>query len=235
LKSKISTFLIVDDEELARGQLCRQLGRLIPAFVGMEAANVGEARSLLMTHQVCGVFLDLDLLGSYGMSFLPEIRAMGVPVVITTAHERFAVEAFDGDAADYLLKPIEESRLARALIRIRNASGNQEDRVIVFGDQNHCWPLQPEEIVMMESEGSYVLIHLKDRKPVLLTRSLKEIEHLLPSNQFVRVNRSQIVRLHCLKKISRKDGGSFTAELDGIGTIDFSRRQTQAFRQRHGF
>jgi two-component system, LytTR family, response regulator len=229
------TLLVVDDEDLARAELCRQIGGLLPSFMGIEAANIHQARELLMSHRVDGVFLDLEMPGGNGMTFLPEVRAMGVPVVITTAHDRYAVEAFDGDAADYLLKPIERTRLARALGRIRKPAAGEEGKLIVLGDQSSCWPLHPDEIVMAESEGSYVMLHLKDRKPILLTRSLKEIEHLLPESRFVRANRSQIVQLHCLKLIRRREGGGFAADLDGHGTIEFSRRQSQAFRQRFGF
>ncbi|MEO5712023.1 MAG: LytTR family DNA-binding domain-containing protein [Luteolibacter sp.] len=229
------SFLIVDDEDLARAELCRQIGGLLPSFIGIEARNTNQARELLLSHRVDGVFLDLEMPGGHGMTFLPEIRAMGVPVVVVTAHENFAVDAFDGDATDYLLKPIEKSRLARALARIRRTDKNLDSNLIVLGDQSNCWPLHSEEIIMAESEGSYVMLHLKDRKPILLTRSLKEIEHLLNDNLFVRANRSQIVQLHCLKQIRRRDGGAFTAELDGHGTIEFSRRQSQAFRQRFGF
>ncbi len=229
------TFLIIDDEDLARAELGRQIGELLPAFNGIEAANVRQARGLLLSHRVDGVFLDLEMPGDHGMTFLPEIRAMGIPVVITTAHDRFALEAFDGEAIDYLLKPIKHSRLARTLARLRKPEPESERKLLVLGDQSSCWPLHPEEIVMAESEGSYVMIHLKDRKPILLTRSLKEIEHLLPESLFVRVNRSQIVQLHCLQLIRRRESGGFTADLEGHGPIEFSRRQAQAFRQRFGF
>ncbi|MEO8613982.1 MAG: LytTR family DNA-binding domain-containing protein [Luteolibacter sp.] len=239
LKSQALNFLIVDDEELARTELRRQIGVLLPSFVALEAGNINQARELLLSHPIDGVFLDLEMPGGHGMSFLPEIRAMGVPVVVVTAHERFALDAFDGDAADYLLKPIESARLARALARVRRlelqADTRPGKRLIVLGDQSNCWPLHSEEIIMAESEGSYVMLHLKDRKPILLTRSLKEIEHLLDENHFVRANRSQIVQLQCLKQIRRQGSSSFTAELDGHGTIIFSRRQSQAFRQRFGF
>lgn len=235
LKTQPLTFLIVDDEDLARAELSRQIGELLPSFTSIEAANVRQARGLLLSHRVDGVFLDLEMPGGHGMTFLPEIRSMGVPVVVTTAHERFALEAFDGDAADYLLKPIEHSRLARTLARLRKPEPESDAKLLVLGDQSSCWPLHPEEIIMAESEGSYVMIHLKERKPILLTRSLKEIEHLLPESLFVRVNRSQIVQLHCLKLIRRREGGGFAADLDGHGTIEFSRRQAQAFRQRFGF
>jgi two-component system LytT family response regulator len=235
MKTPPITFLIVDDEDLARAELCRQIGGLLPSFVGVEAANCHQAREQLMRHRLDGVFLDLELPGGNGMVLLPEIRAMGVPVVVITAHERYAVDAFDGDASDYLLKPIEQSRLARALARIRKLEAVPSHKLIVLGDQSMCWPLHPEEIIMAESEGSSVKVHLKDRSPILLSRSLKDIEPLLPDDQFVRANRSQIVQLHCLKFISRREGGNFAAELDGLGMIEFSRRQSQAFRQRFGF
>ncbi len=238
-KNPSATYLVVDDEELARRELLRQLGNLLPSFSGMEAANVQQAREVLLNHRVDAVFLDLEMPGGHGMSFLPEIRAMGVPVVITTAHDRFAVDAFDGDAADYLLKPIDPTRLVRALARIRSTGreteGEPDGGLIVLGDQSNCWPLHPEEILLAESAGSYVTIHLKDRKPILLTRSLREIEHLLPESTFVRINRGQIAQLACLKTIRRKEGGGFSAELEGHGPIEFSRRQAQAFRQRYQF
>jgi two-component system LytT family response regulator len=234
-KKPPTSFLIVDDEELARKELHRPHGGLLPSFHGLEAANVQQAREILLGQQVDAVFLDLEMPGGHGIQFLPEVRAMGVPVIITTAHDHFAVNAFDGDAADYLLKPIETGRLARALARIRQPGRGPESGLVVLGDQSHCWPLQPEEIVLAESEGSYVTIHLKEGKPIVLTRSLRDIEHLLPENLFVRVNRSQIVQLACLRFIRRKDGGGFAADLTGHGPIEFSRRQAQAFRQRYGF
>lgn len=237
LKNQFLTFLIVDDEDLARTDLCRQIGGLLPSFTGVEAANISQARELLMRQRVDGVFLDLEMPGGNGMTLLPEIRAMGVPVVVVTAHEKFAVEAFDGDAADYLLKPVEPSRLARALRRIRKPDGHdRKDPLVVLGDQSSCWPLHQDEIVMVETEGNHVMLHLKNREPVLIPRSLKEIEELLNGSQFVRVNRYRIVQLLCLKEIRRRAGaGNFEAELDGHGTIEFSRRQSIAFRQRFGF
>lgn len=231
-----NTFLIIDDEDLARAELCRQIGSLLPSFLGIEAANLSQARSLLLSHELDGVFLDLEMPGEHGLSFLPDIRAMQLPVVITSAHDNYALDAFDGDVTDYILKPIESSRLTRALTRMRHPSHSdaKNNDLIILGDQSHYWPLRPEEIILAEAQGSYVKIFLKDRKPIMLSRSLKDIENLLPSRQFIRANRSQIVRLHCLESISRNESGSLTAEVDGVSTIEFSRRQAKDFRQRHG-
>lgn len=236
-KNQFLTYLIVDDEDLARADLCRQIGELLPSFTGIEAATIRQARERLLRQRVDGVFLDLEMPDGSGMALLSEIRAMGVPVVVITAHPQYAVGAFDGDAVDYLLKPVEPSRLARALTRIRKTDGrNPQESLIMLGDQSSCWPLRQDEIVMVESDGKNVLIHVKNRAPISIPRSLKEIEDLLNESQFVRVNRYRIVQLLCLKEIRRCLGaGYFVAELDGHGTIEFSRRQSIAFRQRFGF
>lgn len=236
MNSRTLTFLVVDDEDLARTELCRLLGELLPSFVGIEAASVRQARELLLLHPVDGVFLDLEMPGANGMSLVPEIRAIGVPVIVTTAHDGFAVDAYDGDVADYLLKPIELSRLAKALGRIRKPDSISDSKLLVLGDQSNCWPIHPEEIVLVESSKNHVMLHLKDRPAIQVTRSMKEIEQLLDGNLFVRANRTQLVQLRCLVKIHRQDqGGNFLADLDGHGAIAFSRRQSQAFRVRFGF
>lgn len=238
MTAKYSTvsFLIVDDESLARTELIRQIGKLLPSAVTLEAENIVQARQQLLQHDVDGVFLDLEMPEGNGMTLLSEIRAMGMPVVITTAHEQYAVEAYDGDVTDYLLKPFDKERLARAIARVRRPLESVTGQLLVLGDQSNCWPLKPEEIIMVETEGTQVRMHLRDRDPILFSRNLKEVELLLDPRLFVRANRSQIIQLHCLKQISRSDGqNSYEAELEGHGTIIFSRRQSQTFRSRFGF
>lgn len=232
MKSPILQLLIVDDEELARVELSRQVKLLLPTSVHRQASNIHEARELLLSNHFDAVFLDLEMPNGHGLSFLPEIRTMGFPVIITTAHEQFALAAYDLDVADYLLKPIEESRLSRALSRIRSHHVSKACKLIVFSDQNCCWPLHPEDIIMAQSDGSYVTLHVKNRSPILLSRGLKDIEHLLCEKHFVRANRSQIVQLGCLKTIHRTEGGCLTAQVGELGKIEFSRRQSQTFRQR---
>ena len=230
------TFLIVDDEGLARTELSRQLATLLPGSVILTAANICQAREQLLKHEIDGIFLDLEMPEGNGMSLLAEIQAAEVPVVITTAHEQYAVEAFDGEVTDYLLKPFDKKRLAKAIARIRRPQKHNISPVLVLGDQSVCWPLKPDEIVMVEAEGAQVRVHLKDRESVLFSSNLKEMELLLDPRQFVRASRSRIVQLLCLKQISRSDGlNSFEAELEGHGVIAFSRRQSQAFRARFGF
>lgn len=227
-------FLIIDDERLARAELRREISALLPSFHFVEASNVAQAREAILSHAIDGVFLDLEMPGGHGMGFVPELRSQGIPVVITTAHDRYALEAFDVDVADYLLKPIEQSRLVRAIAKMRKKEPKAGEGLVVFSDQNHCWPIPLDDLIMAESEGSYVTLQVRNRKPIVLCRTLKDIETMLPEKDFIRVSRSQIVRLQCLRSIQRKEGGTFSAELEGGGTVVFSRRQAQAFRQRFG-
>lgn len=224
--------LIVDDEPLARAELLRLFGELLPGFRGTEAANLPEARTALLKGVFDGIFVDMELGGACGMDLLPEARATGTPVVITTAHERFAVEAFDVGVVDYLLKPVELPRLFRAVSRLSKNRRTVQEEILLLSDQSNCWPVKPSDILMVEAEGSYTVVQLANRKPLTVCRSLKEIEQLLGEEHFIRANRGQLVNLRQIQVIHRQGSGRMVARLEGYGEIEFSRRQAQAFRSR---
>ena len=207
-------------------------GELLPGFHGVAVASLPEARTALLTEAFDGVFVDMDLAGACGMDLVPEARSMGTPVVITTAHERFAVEAFDVGVVDYLLKPVEASRLFRAISRLPKNRRSTQDEMILLSDQSNCWPVKPADILMVEAEGSYSVVRLAHKKPLTVCRSLKEIENMLGEDTFIRANRGQIVNLRQIQVIHRQGSGRMIARLEGHGEIEFSRRQAQAFRSR---
>lgn len=228
--------LIVDDEPLARAELIRLFGEMLPGFHGVEAASLNEARSALLGGSFQAAFVDIDLGGSSGLEFIPDATAAGTPVVIVTAHDRYAVQAFDGGALDYLLKPIESSRLYRSIARIpRTRQTTAPQDLLILNDQSNCWPVRPAEIILVEAEGSYTSVKFADRKPLVVCHSLKEIEQLLEAYSFVRANRSQLVNLQRLQVIHREASGRMTATVDGHGDIEFSRRQAKALRARFAF
>ena len=206
--------LIVDDEPLARAELLRLCGELIPGFSGTEAATLTEARAAMLREDYDGIFVDMELSGSCGLDLLPDARASGTPVVVSTAHERFAVDAFGGEVMDYLLKPVELSRLFRAIAKISRHRKSEQDELI------------------LEADGSYCVVKFTDRKPLTVSRSLKEMEQMFVGLPFIRANRSQIVNLRQIQVIHRQGTGRMLAELDGQEEIEFSRRQAQAFRSR---
>jgi two-component system LytT family response regulator len=205
---------------------------MLPGFHGVEAASLNEARSALLGGDFQAAFVDIDLGGSSGLDFIPDATAAGTSVVIVTAHDRYAVQAFDGGALDYLLKPIESSRLYRSIARIpRNKPAIPQD-LLILNDQSNCWPVRPADILLVEAEGSYTSVKFADRKPLVVCHSLKEIEQLLEAYSFVRANRSQLVNLQRLQVIHRDASGRMIATVDGHGEIEFSRRQAKALRAR---
>lgn len=228
-------YLIIDNDGPARAEIICQIAMILPDVSFHEASNVKEARGILMSNNIHAAFLDLAIPDDNGLDFVPELRSSGTPVVITTDHEYFAVRAFDEDVVDYLLKPFGKHRLIKTLAKLSRSSGSSPERIVLFSDSHRCWPVEIGDILMAEASGSYVTLHLKSQKPITLTRNLKDIESLLGSAHFVRVNRSQIVRLTALKSIRRLAGGLLSSEIEGISTVDFSRRQSRSFRQRYGF
>ncbi len=228
-------FLIVDDEPLARAELVRLFSEMVPGFTSVEACSLSEARAALLKADFQAAFVDMDLAGHNGLDFLPDAEAAGTPVVIVTAHERYAVDAFDRGVRDYLLKPVEAQRLYRAVMRISRQNRSTSQDLLILNDQNHCWPVNPSDITVAEAEGSYSIIRFVHRKPLVVCHALKEIESLLESRTFVRANRSQLVNLRRIEVIQRDPAGRMTASVEGGGVVEFSRRQTKALRSRFAF
>lgn len=228
-------FLIVDDEPLARAELIRLFSEMVPEFTSVEACSLAEARGALLKADFQAAFVDMDLAGQNGLDFLPDAEAAGTPVVIVTAHERYAVDAFDRGARDYLLKPVEASRLFRAIMRVSRRQAPAPQDLLILNDQTHCWPVNPADIMVVEAEGSYSVVRFRDRKPLMVCHALKEIESLLEPHSFVRANRSQIVNLKRIQVIHRETSGRMAATIEEFGDVEFSRRQAKALRSRFAF
>lgn len=224
--------LIVDDEPLARAELGRMCAELFPDFRGTHAATLSEARSALLSQRFDGAFIDLELAGSNGLELLPEAEVTGTPAVVVTAHEDHALNAFEGGAFDYLLKPVEPARLFRAIRRFGRGQRHEPDDLLLLSDQTHCWPVHAADIVLAESDGGYTVVKFDNRKELTVSRPLKELEHLLAKYPFIRANRSQLVNLRFIQVIHRQPNGRILASVQGQGEIEFSRRQTQALRGR---
>ncbi|GHC60657.1 LytR/AlgR family response regulator transcription factor [Roseibacillus persicicus] len=228
--------LIVDDERIAREGLVAQVQALLPSVTCFEADSILTSRPVLDAEGIDAVFLDLEMPGGHGITYLPELHAMKIPVVLVTGYENFGSEAFDYDVVDYLLKPFDNERLRRCIVRLsERVRSGQSSEVVLFSDQSQCWPVNVREITLVEASGSYVTIHTESGRELTLTRSLKEVSPLLSESLFVRANRSQIVRLDCLDSIKKEKGGLLVGRLPNGQSIKFSRRQAQAMRQKFRF
>lgn len=217
--------LIVDDEPVARRVLREEL-EIHPAIelIG-EASNGHEALDAIRSYGPDLVFLDLQMPGMTGfevMHALASLPAAAIPViVVVTAYDKFAIEALDAGAVDYLMKPVAEDRLKRAIdraftmrgkqgrivetvARTINAStppGSARGRKVVGRHGQEYFLLDLADILAFQADGEIVWI-ITARNKYYATQTLRSIQEKLPQDQFQRVHRNAIVNLNHIRKMS---------------------------------
>lgn len=224
--------LIIDDERLARIELRRLLAKHPEIEIAGEARDAGEALAQIHQLEPELLFLDIQMPGSNGFELLEQLDR--VPLVIfTTAYDEYALKAFEVNALDYLLKPVEPERLAAALARI----GGGKPRPAVSGDQRifvkdgeRCWFVALKEIALLESEGNYTRLFFGSSRPLVL-RSLNYLEERLDPALFFRASRKHILNLKFIEAIDAWANGGFLVKLKGNFEVEMSRRQAQKFKE----
>ncbi|HEY0947418.1 MAG TPA: LytTR family DNA-binding domain-containing protein [Opitutaceae bacterium] len=234
--------LLIDDERLARSELRRLLAAHPEIAVAGEAANTAQARQQLDMLRPDIVFLDVQMPGESGLEFLASLEPPVPHVIFTTAYDEFAVKAFEFNALDYLLKPVDPARLAAAVEKLRARTVTPpvpvekparlaaEDKVFVR-EGDRCWFVEVRAIRLLESEGNYTRLHFDDAQPQLF-RSLNAMEERLDRKYFFRANRRQIINLQWIEKIEPWFSGGLLVELKGGEKVELSRRQAQEFREK---
>jgi two-component system LytT family response regulator len=181
------------------------------------------------------VFLDIQMPGGTGFD-LPA-RLDTVPrIIFTTAYDHYAVAAFDVNALDYLLKPIEPERLAAALGKLAEGAALQclKDsplEQLFVRDGPRCWFIPVCDVSVFRAEGNYVRINWGQER-VLLGRSLAALETRLDPQRFFRANRHQIVNLALIRSVEMGVGGRLHVQLNDGREVQISRRQARQFRER---
>lgn len=232
--------LLIDDERLARNELRRMLAAFPTIEIAGEAANAKQAREQIAAQAPDLLFLDVQMPGESGMALLESLEPPVPLVIFTTAFDEFAVKAFELNALDYLLKPVDPARLAAALERLQAKSSNAaaekparlaaEDKVFVR-EGDRCWFVEVRQIRLLESEGNYTRVHFDDAQPQLF-RSLNAMEERLDPKYFFRANRRQIINLAWIDKIEPWFSGGLLVQLKGGAKVELSRRQAQDFREK---
>jgi two-component system, LytTR family, response regulator len=226
--------LIVDDEPPARRELRRLLKEFTWIEIVGEAGSVGEAQLAVETLSPQIVFLDIQMPGGSGFDLLTRLP-YAPQVLFTTAYDEHAVRAFEVNALDYLLKPIEPKRLAAALSRVTRETRADEPSTLLeqifVKDGDQCWFIPLREVRLLTSEGNYVRLSWKELEP-LLYRALIAIEQRLNRKHFFRANRSQIINLDFIKNVETGAGGRLHVELQDGREVEISRRQARLFRLR---
>jgi two-component system LytT family response regulator len=230
--------IIVDDERLARNELKKILKDFPEIDVIEEAINVADAKEKIEALNPQLIFLDIQMPGGKtGFDLLNELEYLP-KVIFTTAYNEFAIKAFDFNALDYLLKPIEARRLAEAIQKAKkgieqdhqiqkNVLG-KDDQVFVK-DGERCWFVKLYEVRLFESVGNYAKVFFGTNKPLIL-KSLNSLEERLDEKVFFRANRKHIINLQKIAKIDSLFNGGLKVTLDGGEEIEISRRQAVKFR-----
>jgi two-component system LytT family response regulator len=227
--------IIVDDERLARKELASLLKNFPDVEVIAECSNAPEAMEAIAQMKPDLVFLDIQMPGMNGFEMLEQMDE--VPeIVFVTAFDEHAIKAFEVNALDYLLKPVEESRLAEALSKVRRnhvrevrMSGmlGQDDQIFIK-DGDRCWFVPLHEIRMFESEGNYVRVYFQQHKPLIL-KSLNNLESRL-DHTFFRTSRKYIVNLKWVQSVENWFNGGLRLTLKDNTQVEVSRRQGAKFR-----
>ncbi|MDE1191427.1 MAG: LytTR family DNA-binding domain-containing protein [Arachidicoccus sp.] len=186
------------------------------------------------------IFLDIQMPGKNGFELLQELER--VPkVIFTTAFDEYALKAFEVNALDYLLKPIDGKRLSEAINKLKQNITTQktqkEDRNLLTDkdqffvkDGEKCWFVKLADVRLFESIGNYAKVYFDNYKPLIL-KSLNSLEERLDERYFFRVNRKHIVNLKWVEKIESYFNGGLLLELRSGEKIEVSRRQSVKFRE----
>jgi two-component system, LytTR family, response regulator len=228
--------IIVDDEPLARRELRRLLAEFPWVEIVAEAGNITEAAAAIEASAPELLFLDIKMPGGTGFDLLTRLEH--VPrVIFTTAYDDHAVQAFEVNALDYLLKPVEPERLASALARARGplpaAPAAQRQQQIIerlfIRDGARCWFVPLHEVSLIVAEGNYVRLHWREVRP-LLGRPLSSLEERLDPQRFFRANRRQIINVEFIEEVEPGTSGQLHVQLRGGPEVEISRRQARVFK-----
>ena len=235
--------IIIDDERLARTELKKLLQDFPEVEVVDEAANADEGISKIESQQPDLIFLDIQMPGKTGFDMLAQLGRTP-QVIFTTAYDEYALKAFEVNALDYLLKPVEPKRLADAIHKLQNSEAREsrteqaftnnslltENDQVFVKDGERCWFVKLSDIRLFESVGNYAKVFFGNNKPLIL-KSLNALEERLDEKTFFRANRKHIVNLRMIEKIEAYFNGGLLLELKGGEKIEVSRRQTVKFKE----
>ena len=231
--------IIIDDERLARNELKKILQEFPEIEIIDEAVNVQEAADKIEELRPQLIFLDIQMPGNKTGFDLLEMLTYTPKVIFTTAYNEYAIKAFEFNALDYVLKPIETKRMGDAIQKVKRSIDKEknnpqdvlhkEDQVFVK-DGERCWFVKLDEVRLFESVGNYAKVFFSTNKPLIL-KSLNALEERLDDRVFFRANRKHIVNLRMIDKVEPYFNGGLLLDLKGGEKIEVSRRQAVKFKE----
>ncbi len=232
--------LIIDDERLARQELKNLLSDFPDIEIVGEAENADEAEKQIDTLKPDILFLDIQMPGKNGFDLINDLDR-SPEIIFVSAYDEYALRAFEVNALDYLLKPVQPERLKEALSKIgqpekeferpalQNNQLGEEDQVFVK-DGEKCWFVKLGDIRLFESEGNYVRLFFGENRPLIL-RSLNNLDERLNQKVFFRASRKHIINLKWVDKIENWYNGGLLVRLkEGGEKVEISRRQASRLK-----
>ena len=242
---KIFRTLLIEDERLAREELKSLLKDFMEIEIVGEARNGSEALEMIKKLSPDLLFLDINMPEMNGFEMIKHLEEIP-QVIFVTAYDEFALKAFDVNALDYLLKPVDPIRLQEAIKKLSNSEEEfnshsdvflaSKDRTLTLEDKvfikdgEKCWFIELRKIRMLESDGNYVKVYFDSSRPLLL-RSLNSFEERLDARFFFRANRKFIINLQWISSIENWFNGGLRVELMEGEKVEISRRQAIRFKE----
>ena len=242
---KIFRTIIIEDERLAREELKSLLKHFLEIEIVGEARNGSDALEMIEKLSPDLLFLDINMPEMNGFEMIKQLEEIP-KVIFVTAYDEFALKAFEVNALDYLLKPVDPERLQEAIKKLANSdedfTSNQhgilssKDRLLTLEDKvfikdgEKCWFIEVRKIRMLESDGNYVKVYFDTNRPLLL-RSLNSFEERLDERFFFRANRKFIINLQWISSIENWFNGGLRVELMEGEKVEISRRQAIRFKE----
>lgn len=225
----ITALLIDDDANLRKGMKALLALYAPDIIIGGEADSVKAGISAIEAHNPDVIFMDIQLGDGTGFDILEQFAQkngrLGSHVVFITAHEEYAVKAFRFSALDYLLKPVDPEDLEKVIGKIKKALKTNDNfahidlllenirkkvdkfKRIALSTSDGIHLFEVSDIIRLESQDNYTKFYIKDHKPVLIAKTLKEYEDLLGEQGFERIHQSHLINLSYLKSYIKRDGG----------------------------
>jgi two-component system LytT family response regulator len=231
--------LIVDDERLARVNLRRLLEPYPEIEIVGEAGSCNSAIEMINQNNPELIFLDIQLGGETGFDLL-EIIEKSIKIIFVTAYDEYAIRAFEVNAIDYLLKPVNPERLKVAIERVvtKETAEKSEVKSYEYSDSIYVHLnnyasrfIKISSITFIEPVGNYSKIVTIEGKHCLVLKTLKQWQEELPDNNFVRIHRSSIVNIEHVDRIEKKSNTQHMAFLKNIPEpLEVSRRYAKKLK-----
>jgi two-component system LytT family response regulator len=236
--------IIIDDEPQSAGILKNDLSQHCPMVEAVSVCHSAKEGIIAIKKEKPDlVFLDIEMPWMNGFEMLEVLGDINFSIIFTTAHDQFAAKAFRTSAVDYLLKPIDAVDLREAVKKAEKRNNQQDGNVNIENLlQNFKQPATQQkialpnkdgyefaevsQIIYCQAEGSYTKVFLAGKKHILVSKSLGDIEELLPAALFLRIHHSTVVNINYVTHFVRSDGGYVKLQTGEQLPVSKSKKET---------